>query len=66
VKDENIYIKNYASAMALRDELRDYFLQYNYGRAHESLAYKRPAEVHFDLVEGGELLLINHLNFVDS
>lgn len=52
--------------MALRDELRDYFLQYNYGRAHESLAYKRPAEVHFDLVEGGELLLINHLNFVDS
>ena len=66
VKYEDVYIKNYASVMTLQEGLRDYFMQYNYERPHESLEYKTPGEVHFDLEEDSEVLSINHLNFVDS
>lgn len=66
VKYEDIYIKDYSSVMTLQEGLRDYFMQYNYERPHQSLEYKTPGEVHFDLEEGSEALSINHLNFVDS
>jgi len=66
VKYEDIYIKDYSSVKELQEGLRDYFMHYDYERPHESLEYKTPAEVYFDLEEGSEVLSINHLNFVDS
>ena len=47
VKYEDIYIKEYATVLALCTGLRDYFDLYNYERPHQSLDYCTPAAVHF-------------------
>ena len=47
VKYEDIYIKEYASVLALEVGLHDYFQLYNYERPHQSLGYQVPADVHY-------------------
>ena len=42
-----IYIKEYATVLALFTGLSDYFDLYNYERPHQSLDYSTPADVHF-------------------
>jgi putative transposase len=46
VKYEDIYLKGYASLSELLLGLSDYFAFYNDERAHQSLGYRTPAEVH--------------------
>jgi putative transposase len=47
VKYEDVYLKNYASVLALMDGLTCYFAFYNEVRLHQSLDYRTPAEVYF-------------------
>jgi putative transposase len=47
VKYEDIYLKEYATVLALITGLTHYFTFYNDERFHQSLAYRTPAEVHF-------------------
>jgi putative transposase len=47
VKYEDIYLKDYASVLALETGLCRYFRFYNHERPHQSLDYRTPVEVHF-------------------
>lgn len=47
VKYEDIYLKNYATVLALIDGLTRYFAFYNDERLHQSLDYRTPAEVYY-------------------
>jgi putative transposase len=47
VKYEEIYLKEYASVIALEEGLESYFSFYNQERPHQSLGYRTPAEVHY-------------------
>ena len=49
VKYENIYLRAYESIPALREGIKEYFLFYNTGRAHQSLASQTPDEVYFEI-----------------
>ena len=51
VKYEDIYPKAYATVPTLWHGLCDYFALYNYERPHQSLGYRVPADVHFDVKE---------------
>ena len=46
VKYEDIYLKDYASVLALDAGLASYFQFYNHQRPHQSLGYRTPAEVY--------------------
>jgi len=48
VKYEDIYLKEYDSVQSVKDGIDKYFEFYNHQRYHESLGYKRPAEVYFE------------------
>jgi putative transposase len=48
VKYEDIYLNDYASVPALEAGLERYFTFYNRERPHQSLAYRTPAEVHWE------------------
>lgn len=47
VKQEDIYLKEYASGKELSRGLHDYFGFYNHERVHQRLGYATPADVHF-------------------
>ncbi len=47
VKYEEVYLKDYATVLEAKDEIRDYFRFYNYERKHQSLSYQTPAEIYF-------------------
>jgi putative transposase len=47
VKQEEVYLNEYADAWEAEDRLRKYFWFYNYQRPHQSLGYKTPAEVYW-------------------
>lgn len=47
VKYENIYLREYPDVQSVKAGLDEYFEFYNHQRYHESLEYKRPAEVYF-------------------
>jgi len=47
VKYENVYLKGYETVPETQDGLTDYFDFYNNDRYHQSLAYRRPRDVHF-------------------
>jgi putative transposase len=49
VKYEDIYLKDYASPRELRAGLNEFFLRYNNKRLHQSLDYKTPAQIYFQL-----------------
>jgi len=46
VKYEDVYLKCYETVPELEGGLRRYFLYYNDDRLHQSLGYRRPAEVY--------------------
>lgn len=46
VKYENIYLREYPDVKSVKKGLDEYFEFYNHQRYHESLGYKRPAEVY--------------------
>jgi putative transposase len=48
VKYEDIYLKDYATVPGLEAGLASYFTFYNHERPHQSLAYRTPAEVHWE------------------
>ena len=48
VKYDEVYIKNYTTVVEAKDGIGSYLTDYNYGRLHESLNYKKPAEVYFE------------------
>jgi len=48
VKYEDIYLKDYESVESVKAGMDKYFEFYNYQRYHQSLEYKRPAEVYYD------------------
>lgn len=50
VKYEDVYLKDYNNVIACRNGLGAFFERYNERREHQSLEYKFPAEVYFDLV----------------
>ncbi len=47
VKYEDIYLKDYDSVQSVKVGMDEYFTFYNHQRYHESLGYKRPAEVYY-------------------
>ena len=49
VKYEDVYIKDYATPRELRHGMQEFFDRYNNRRIHQSLEYKTPAEVYFEL-----------------
>lgn len=48
VKYDEVYIKNYTTVAEAKEGIGAYLQDYNYGRLHESLNYKKPAEVYFE------------------
>lgn len=46
VKYENIYLKAYEDGVQLYNGLKEYFTFYNHKRGHQSLDYKKPAELY--------------------
>lgn len=49
VKYEEVYLKDYRSFLEAEKSLAEYFQVYNHERLHESLNYKTPAEVFFQI-----------------
>jgi putative transposase len=49
LKYEEIYLKDYTSPRQARHNIANYWLFYNHRRPHQSLDYKTPAEVYFQL-----------------
>lgn len=47
IKYEDIYLKNYSTVPALINGLEAYFAFYNQERPHQSLGYRKPAEVYW-------------------
>jgi putative transposase len=47
VKQEEVYLNEYADAWEAEDRLRKYFWFYNNRRPHQSLGYKTPAEIYW-------------------
>lgn len=47
VKYEDIYLKEYDSVQSVKAGMAEYFEFYNYRRYHQSLGYKRPADVYY-------------------
>lgn len=47
VKQENIYLNDYADFDEAEDGFKDYFKFYNERRRHQSLEYKTPAQIYF-------------------
>lgn len=50
VKYEEVYLKSYGTVQEARDGLSAYFDFYNHRRPHQSLNYKTPAEIYFNLL----------------
>lgn len=48
LKYEEVYIKDYQNPREARVGINDYFGTYNFRRLHQSLGYKRPADVYFN------------------
>ena len=48
VKYEEVYVKDYGSPREARENLGQYFGFYNNERYHQALAYRTPAQVHFE------------------
>ena len=61
VKQENIYLNSYQDAGQARRGLNEYFPLYNNLRRHQSLGYRRPAEVHFQKIKQTNLTNSYHL-----
>ena len=57
VKYEEVYLRDYASAVEAKKYLESYFKFYNFGRHHQSLNYKKPAEIYF-----GKEFPVDYLN----
>ena len=49
VKYENVFIKGYKTMAEARCGLKEYFEEYNTERPHQSLGYKTPDEVHYQM-----------------
>jgi putative transposase len=49
VKWEGLYLYEQKDFVLLHKQIERYFKFYNHGRPHQSLHYKTPSEVHFDL-----------------
>ncbi len=47
VKYEEVYLKEYATALEAKENIEAYMKFYNYERLHQSLNYKTPAEIYF-------------------
>ena len=47
VKYDEVYIKDYESPREARTGINNYFQTYNFRRLHQSLGYKRPADIYF-------------------
>jgi putative transposase len=49
IKWEDLYLRDITSLAELRVRIEEYILYYNHERPHQSLNYKTPSEVHFNL-----------------
>ena len=47
VKYDEVYLKNYQTVFEAKEGIDAYLYDYNYGRLHQSINYKKPAEVYF-------------------
>jgi putative transposase len=63
LKYEDIYLKDYATVLALERGLQDYFYFYNHERPHQSLGYRMPSEVYNP---GCGIHQFSELNFANS
>lgn len=61
VKYEEIYLKDYSGIKEAKLNLDEYFKYYNFGRHHQSLDYKKPAEVYFN-----KIIPVDYVNYVDN
>ena len=51
LKREEFYLNDYADVKELKIAIGDYIEFYNHKRWHQSLGYKRPAEIYFGELE---------------
>ena len=49
-KREEFYLNDYSSVPELKQAISNYIKFYNNERWHQSLSYKRPADIYFDTV----------------
>ncbi len=61
VKYEEIYLKDYSSIIDAKINLDEYFKFYNFGRHHQSLDYKKPAELYFN-----KRIPVDYVNSMDN
>ena len=47
LKYEEVYLKEYATVLEAKENIKEYIKFYNYERKHQSLNYKTPAEIYF-------------------
>lgn len=58
LKDEEVYVHDYANPRQARSGLASYFDFYNHRRVHQSLNYLTPAEVYFQTATARQKLTI--------
>jgi putative transposase len=61
VKYEEVYLHDYFSVKEAKGNLHNYFNFYNFARHHQSLDYKKPAEVYF-----GKKIPVDYVNNVNN
>jgi putative transposase len=61
VKYEEVYLHDYFSVKEAKENLYNYFNFYNYARYHQSLEYKKPAEIYF-----GKKIPVDYVNNVNN
>ena len=61
VKYEEVYLYGYETVAEARAGLDKYFKYYNYGRHHQKLENKKPAELYFN-----HKIPVDYMNFVDN
>jgi len=59
VKYEDIYPNGYATMMDANQGLTRYFVFYNDERPHQALKYRTPAEVHAEVVQLNQGILVH-------
>lgn len=57
VKYEEVYLKDYATVLEAKENIKNYFNFYNYGRKHQSLNYRTPAETYFENFKKGGIVI---------
>jgi len=57
LKYEEVYLKDYATVLEAKENIKNYFNFYNYERKHQSLNYRTPAEIYIGNFKKGGVVI---------